>query len=177
MSAHLVGRIPPEVLGFVFFACLVLITGMVLTQGLRIRPAGTEMALAAGIIAVYVLLGVRMAVPERSHLMEYGVLAVLLYEAINEGLTQGRRISCPAWWAFLIASLIGAVDELLQLLLPARVFDWRDIAFNVLAAFTAVIGMVTLRWARRSRIRNPSVVIASESGEDVAWPENRREKS
>lgn len=35
--------------------------------------------------------------------------------------------------------------------LPGRVFDVRDILFNVLAAIMAVAASATLRWARRKR--------------------------
>ena len=145
----LVGQVNETVLATAFFACLILVGVTVLTQGLSVRPGGIEVGIAVGIVAVYVLLGVRMAVPERSHLMEYGILAVLVYEALSERAANGRRVPCPAVGAFLATALIGVLDECMQAVLPIRMFEWRDILFNVLAALAAIIGMVALRWSRR----------------------------
>ena len=44
--------------------------------------------------------------------------------------------------------MIGALDEGIQLFLPARVFDPTDILFNALAAGMAVGASLALRWAR-----------------------------
>ena len=54
----------------------------------------------------------------------------------------------PAACVFLATSLIGLLDECIQAVLPNRVFDWRDILLNVLAALAAIVGMVALRWSR-----------------------------
>ena len=55
----------------------------------------------------------------------------------------------PAILAILFSSLIGIVDEVIQLFLPSRHFDLDDILFNVLASLMAVVSMVALGWARR----------------------------
>ena len=55
------------------FVCLLLVGIAILTQGLRVRPGRMEVGIAVGVGAVFVLLGTRMAIPERSHLMEYAV--------------------------------------------------------------------------------------------------------
>ncbi len=152
LTPKLVGQISDVVLAGLFVACLILVGVAILTQGLRVRPGGLEMGVALGIAAVYTLFAVRLAIPERSHLMEYGVLAVLVYEAISERVNNGHRILLPAVCAFISTSLIGIIDECIQLYLPNRVFDWRDILFNILAALCGVLGMKVLNWARdRSR--------------------------
>ena len=151
LAAKLVGQVDEGLLSAAFFACLLLVGVTILTQGLSVRPGGIEIGIGVGIAVVYILLGVRMAVPERSHLMEYGVLAVLVYEAINERVANGRRVPLPAVCAFVATSLVGILDESIQAVLPSRVSDWRDIAFNILAALAAVAGMATLRWAQRFR--------------------------
>ena len=96
---------------------------------------------------------------ERSHLIEYGVVALLIYEALTERASQGRRVPVPALLAFLAAVVVGVVDEGIQWFVPVRVFDPLDILFNALAAFMAVAGSVALAWARRwtwrSRRRPP----------------------
>lgn len=135
---------------WLFLLGCILVLATVVTQGLRARPSGTEVAVALGIVAAYLLVFVRMAVPtERSHLVEYGVVAVLVYEALAERARQGRRVPVPALFAMLLTSLLGTLDEGIQWLLPSRTFDPWDILFNVLAAVMAVSASAALQWARR----------------------------
>ena len=171
LAAKLVGQVNEGVLAIAFFACLILVGVTILTQGLRVRPGGIEIGVAVGIAVVYVLIGVRMAVPERSHLMEYGVLAILVYEAINERVANGRRAPLPAVGAFLTASLTGVVDECMQVFLPSRVFDWRDILFNVLATLAAIVGMVALRWSRGWAVSLRQVTLDQSATERTDEPE------
>ncbi len=43
--------------------------------GFSVRPGGVEVGIALGVITVYVLVFVRMAIPEeRTHVVEYGVV-------------------------------------------------------------------------------------------------------
>ncbi len=141
-----------------FVLAMLLIAAAVVTRGLKWRPGGLEIAVALGVAAVYGLVFVRMALEtERSHLIEYGVVALLIYEALTERASQGRRVPVPALLAFLGAVVIGTVDEGIQAWLPVRVFDPLDILFNALAAFMAVAGSVALAWARRRTWRSRRV--------------------
>lgn len=134
---------------WLFLIGCILVLATVITQGLRVRPGGAEIGVALGIIAAYLLIIVRMTVPtERSHLVEYGVVAVFIHEALLERASHGRRVPVPGLLAIAIASLIGVIDEGIQWLLPSRVMDPVDILFNVLAAVMAIIASVALRWAR-----------------------------
>lgn len=83
-----------------------------------------------------------MAIPaaERTHLIEYGVVAVLIYEAHRERSSHGRRVPAPALLAVGATALVGILDECIQAFLPNCVFDLRDILFNILAA---ALGMGT----------------------------------
>ncbi|MGI9547143.1 MAG: VanZ family protein, partial [Flavobacteriaceae bacterium] len=91
----------------------------------------------------------RMASPEeRSHLIEYSVLAIFIHEALKERNRQKKTVNRPGLIAFLAASLIGLIDELIQLLIPARVFDPIDIFFNTFASFLAITTSTALAWAR-----------------------------
>ena len=142
--------------GLFLLGCF-LVLATVITQGLKVRPSGLEIAVALGITAVYILLFVRMAIPtERSHLVEYGVVAVFIYEALLERASQGRHVPAPWLLAIVAATLVGAVDELIQLFIPSRVFDPVDIFFNTLAAVTAVAATSALRWARQRRHHQPA---------------------
>ncbi len=138
-----------NLLGAAFVLGMLLVAATVVTQGLRARPGGAEIAVASGVAAAYLLVFVRMAIPERTHLVEYGVVAVFIHEALTERASQGRRVPVPALLAVLATALIGVLDECIQAFLPSRVFDPRDILFNVLAGVMAVAASLALAWARR----------------------------
>lgn len=135
--------------GFFITACLLVLAAAV-TQGLTKRPGGIEIMVALGIVAVYLLVFVRMTIPaERTHLIEYGVVALFIYEALTERVKQGRDVPVPAILAVLLTSLVGVIDESIQALLPSRVFDPLDILFNLVAAAMAVGASTALAWASR----------------------------
>ena len=134
---------------FILLACMFLIGVTILTQGLSIRPGGLEIGVAVGIAVVYFMVFFRLTVTERSHMIEYSVLASFIYEALKERKKQGRNVPWPPLLAVLAASFVGVVDELLQLFIPNRHFDQIDILFNFLASLMAVVSMVILNWARR----------------------------
>jgi len=135
-----------------FVVSLLLIVGAAGTQGLRTRPGTPEIVVALGIAAVYLLLFTRMSIPaERSHLIEYGVIALLVREALVERVKQGRLLPAPAFLAVLLTVPVSLVDESIQALVPNRVFDPVDMLFNALAAVMAVASASALRWARMSR--------------------------
>lgn len=140
---------------FVFGALLVATAVFALAR--KVRPGGAEIGVALGVVAVYLLVFVRMTSPvERSHLIEYGVVAVFVYEALKERSSHGRRVLAPAWLAIAVTALFGAVDESIQVFLPSRVFDPQDIYFNTLAAAMAIAASVMLgRARRRDRLRSP----------------------
>lgn len=103
-------------------------------------------------MAAYLLVFVRMSIPtERSHLIEYGVVALFMYEALKERARHGHRIPFVGLLTILATGLIGVVDECVQLFLPGRMFDYRDMLFNVLAGTMAVVACTALRWAGRRR--------------------------
>ena len=135
-----------------FLLCCLLVLAAAVTQGLRVRPGGAEIAVALGVAAAYLLVLVRMSIPtERSHLIEYGVVALFIHEALTERASHRRRVPAPALLAVLAAGLVGVLDECLQLLMRSRVFDPVDMLFNVLAATMAVTASSALRWARRRK--------------------------
>ncbi len=131
-----------------FLAAMVLVGLAILAQGLRVRPE-LELGVALGLSVVFLMVFVRLSIPERSHLIEYGVLAVLVFEALSERAAHGKKVPFLPVVAILLASLVGLIDELLQLFMPSRHFDRNDILFNVLASLMTVLAMVVLRFARR----------------------------
>ena len=135
--------------GLFIFCCLLILLAVV-TQGLKRWPSSGELGVALGVSAVYLLILVRMAVPtERTHLIEYSVVALLIHEALAERASQGGRVPAPALTAVVAASLVGVLDECIQAFLPSRVFDPRDMLFNALAAVMAISASRALAWVRR----------------------------
>lgn len=74
---------------------------------------------------------------EAVHLVEYGLLALLLAHAL------GFRIRSWAVYpaAALVGALVGCLDEFVQWLTPRRYFDFRDIWLNAGACSLAVIAL------------------------------------
>ncbi|NNK91056.1 MAG: VanZ family protein [Acidimicrobiia bacterium] len=131
-------------------ALLVLIAAAALGAGARFGTA--EVGVILGVVAVYLLAFVRLGTPEeRTHLIEYGVVAVLAYSALAERNRQTGRVPVPAVVALGIAAVLGIVDEGIQGVMPSRVFDIRDIGFNVLAAVLALGATLSFARARTAR--------------------------
>ena len=125
--------------------------------GLRGRAGTRETFVALGIAAVYVLVFTRLTSPvERSHLVEYGVVALLIHSALMERERNGRPVRMSGLVAAVAASVVGLIDELIQWFLPNRVFDPVDIVFNAGAAMLAVAAAETLAWARHRSTGRPS---------------------
>lgn len=120
------------------------------------RLGRAEVAVGAGILTVYLLAWLRLGSwEERTHLFEYALVAALVHEALLERRENGRRVPVPALLALVISLLLGWLDEGIQSLLPNRVFELIDVAFNSIAA-TMIIGMRWLvararAWADRRR--------------------------
>ncbi len=132
-----------------FAGMIALVGATVLAQGVRARPRGVEVALWLGLAAVYLLVLLRLTLAERSHLIEFGVLGVLVYEALSERKSQGGRVVAPPLLAILATAALGLLDEGVQAVIPSRVFDPTDMLFNALAGAFAVGASVALSWVRR----------------------------
>ena len=97
LARRLAGLLPDAVMGVGFGLGMLLVGAAVLTQGLRVRPRGLEIGVGLGVAAAYLLVALRLTIPaERSHLLEYSVVALLIYEALTERRRQGRRVPAPA---------------------------------------------------------------------------------
>ena len=134
----------------VLFLLGMLLTGItIIVFGLKLRPKSPELILWLGFATIGVMLIFRLGAPERSHLMEYGILAIFIYKAFAERLGVEKSFLVVGMLAFLTTSFLGILDEGIQYFVPQRVFDPEDILFNMLAAFMAVAGSLILHWVRR----------------------------
>jgi hypothetical protein len=140
-----------------FFFVLLAIAG----TALRKRADGREIWLVLGMAAVFVMVVVRMGIgpAERTHLFEYGLVAVLIHQALTERARNGRRVPFPAVVTVVVTSALGWIDEGIQALLPNRVYDLGDVGTNAFAAVMATLASVVLAWARRTILaRRPAAV-------------------
>lgn len=147
--ASTLGRINQNIAAIAFLSFMLAVGVTVVLIALKIRPRGAEIGVALGIASVYLFVLLRMTIPERSHLIEYSVVAAFIYAALTERVSNGRFVPVPTLIAILATTFIGAIDEFIQLFLPSRVFDTTDILFNFLAAVMAVISSVALSWVRQ----------------------------
>jgi len=122
-----------------FYLFLLLILVFIIS-GLKNSRNRLENWAYAGMIAVYGMALLRMDITtsERSHMFEYGLLSVLIYEALVERKLNGVNVKFPVMTSILGAGTIGLLDECIQFFIPYRVFDIVDIGFNYLASALGV---------------------------------------
>lgn len=130
-----------------FYLFLLLVMAF-LVSGLKSKRSRLGYWIYAGVIAVYgmALLRMDLTAAERSHMFEYGMLAILVYEALSERKRNGVKVRAPALLSILGVGTIGLLDEVVQLLIPYRVFDLVDIGFNYLASTFGVMTSMGVRW-------------------------------
>jgi len=66
---------------------------------------------------------------EAIHFLEYGLLGLLLFRGLRHHI-HDKSIYLTA---FLIGGLVGIFDEVLQWMIPSRIWDMRDIGLNALS--------------------------------------------
>lgn len=135
-------------IGFTFSLGLLAIAAGIFLTGLRTRPRGVEIGITISVLAVYVIIAARaFSAEHRSHIIEYSVVSLILFEALKER-SENKKVLIPAVFAIIGTVLIGTIDELIQFLMPSRVFDLFDIFFDFIASLMAVGASVLLSTAR-----------------------------
>ena len=113
-----------------FFNVFVVLVAAMTVVGLSRRPGWREIGVGIAVISVYTMAFLRFANPaERTHLFEFGVVAVLIYLALLERRANGASVRAPALVAILSASALGWIDAGIQAILPNRFFDPIDLGF------------------------------------------------
>ena len=95
--------------------------------------------LASGAFFFYAMTRLEKPV-EQIHFIEYGGLSFVLFRSLRHSL----RIPWSYLGSIAAASGIGVIDELLQGLLPNRVYDTRDLWINFWSAGLGMVLFATL---------------------------------
>jgi hypothetical protein len=126
-----------------WLVALCIVGSAVASVALLRRHAGTHhrlsLAWIIGITGALVLwtFSLRRSPEEAVHLVEYGVLAVLLHRALRPTMRDATVFAAGA----LIGALVGFGDEIIQWLSPTRTWDWRDVAINAGAGALTQLGL------------------------------------
>ena len=133
----------------------VFLFGMLLTAttigyyGLFHKVNKYEIVIWIGMAAITTMFLFRLGVSERSHIMEFSVLAIFIHLALSERYRNTSTDMKIMIFSFFLTVFFGLIDEGIQFFLPDRVFDLDDIYFNLIAAAMAIGGMGIFRWLRR----------------------------
>ncbi|MEM9457030.1 MAG: VanZ family protein [Myxococcota bacterium] len=146
-----------ELMGWVltasyFGAAVVVVYHVVFDVRLTDRVAFVALVILGSVIGALVL---GMSIPEeRMHFLQYGLMALLARYALSFWVRPGAQYGL----AVVLAGLAGWGDELVQGVLPDRVYDPFDVLVNVVAAVLALAGYEALhnRLGWRPRSRPPS---------------------
>jgi hypothetical protein len=115
---------------------------LIVTLRRRGAPRWTYATIAgAGVAYALAFAWLRAQQLERTHLLEYGIVAWLAWRAL-EPMIPGRVAGYAA--AAVLASAVGWGDELLQRIVPGRYYDLRDVAMNALGAVLAMVVLAAL---------------------------------
>ena len=85
-----------------------------------------------------------------AHLLEYGLLASLIYFALEKSQVNFHPIFIP----FLIAFLYGVSDELHQYFVPGRDADVFDAVADAVGSFIFPLGIHAIKYGRSIRWPN-----------------------
>ena len=135
----------------VFLGGMLSVAIIIILHGLKRKSNINTLILWLGISTVYLMLFLRLGLPERSHLIEYSILAIFIYEVLLERTANGLIVWRPTLLAIISTILIGIIDELLQIFIPDRVFDLEDIVFNSSAIIMAIVTSRFLNWVRNRK--------------------------
>jgi VanZ like family len=129
----------------------------------RGAPAWAHAALVgAGLAYAVAFSWLRAQHLERTHLPEYGLATWLAWRALDP---LGRGSFASYAGAACLAAAIGYGDELIQGVLPSRVYDLRDVGMNALGA---VLGALVIAASRAGTRRHKPVTFPGSA--EIATP-------
>ncbi|NND62673.1 MAG: VanZ family protein [Flavobacteriaceae bacterium] len=144
-------QLEERLLNHIFFWVFILLVIALLGLAVQRKFSNKQIWIIIAIVAVYGMVFLRMGAnpAERTHIIEYSVVGILVYMILLERKANGRKLWSPAIVAIVITAALGLVDESIQYFIPNRVFDWIDVGFNAFAGFLGVSTKATLNWGAR----------------------------
>ncbi len=141
---------------------VIVLLACALAAGRLIQSAnmGRRAWIVAGLmVGVYALVLANVHRPEEKlHIVEYGAITGLIFEALRHRNLPGGRLWVPFVVAALAGSVLGLLDEGIQFLLPDRVGEFSDAVLNFGAAVLAATSLLLLHWtselSQESRSKN-----------------------
>ena len=134
----------------VFLLVMGLVGISIILHALKYSASRYQWTLLFGLAAVFVMFFLRLGLTERSHLLEYSILAIFIHRAMLERYSPKNRIYWASFLSFLITTSLGLIDECLQMIVPDRHFDPNDIIFNTMATAFAIGFYLILYKIRRA---------------------------
>ena len=132
-----------------FFLTGIIMIGFGLSKNVRLSNWFLYLALFVGLVMMFTRSGISMV--ERTHIFEYGLVGVLIFNALTERFQSTLR---AAFIAFFLTSLFGIIDECIQYFLPNRVFDTLDIIRNTVAGFIGIsVTVILIKLSDRNHIK------------------------
>ena len=102
-------------------------------------------------ISLAALVQIQFAVRKLGHVIEYAVLATLLWRALRHGTPRERRMSILFVATWLACAIFAASDEVHQSFVPSRTASFKDVMVD---AVGALIGLtICVAVARRKVLK------------------------
>ena len=95
-----------------------------------------------GVLIVMILIFLRLSTSERSHMFEYNILSVFIFNAFNHRITNSYMKS--GIFTAITCLILGILDECIQIFAPYRYFDWNDILFNGLVIICTISFLILI---------------------------------
>jgi len=136
-----------------FFLTAMVLTGLAIYyRDSHLKIVKTDLYLFFSLIAVLLLFFVRLGIEERTHMIEYGVLTLLVLKAVEARFPNESEIAYKKFLAAAIFSLgLSVIDEILQHFVPNRVFDSQDLLFNSIAILFTLLIIFLMEYIQEKR--------------------------
>jgi len=116
-----------------------LISGSLFFMALVLRRSNflpkTALITAGFVIGGLALVWRMRILQERIHILEYALLGYL----VNRDAGKVPKRKTAVMGAYIFVFMVSFLDEGFQKILPYRVFDWRDILFNILGGLWGAV--------------------------------------
>lgn len=130
-----------------------LLIGLSCILNFKTLPTWRGRTVYVGIAAIALLFFLRLSLNERSHLIEYCILALFVFNAFEKKGVLKHKLY---FYSFGVCFCLGVLDELFQYFLPNRVMDTEDVFFNTLAIVFVLLHHFTIGWIKKWNKKKPS---------------------